>query len=73
MTWHTSQGTADLKSTFGASRHDLNVSTYQMCVLLLFNAADTLSYADIQDATQVRRITKKNTTRYYIYIYMLEV
>lgn len=54
VTWHTSQGNADLKSTFGASRHDLNVSTYQMCVLLLFNSSYTLSYADIQDATQVK-------------------
>lgn len=53
MTWHTSQGNADLKSTFGKNRHDLNVSTQQMCILLLFNSADTLSYADIQEATQV--------------------
>lgn len=54
MTWHTAQGNADLRATFGANRHDLNVSTQQMCILLLFNSADTLSYSDIQDATQVR-------------------
>lgn len=53
VTWHTSQGNADLKSTFGKNRHDLNVSTQQMCILLLFNHADTLSYAEIQEATQV--------------------
>lgn len=52
MTWHTSQGNADLKSTFGANRHDLNVSTHQMCILLLYNNADTLSYAEIAEATQ---------------------
>lgn len=53
MTWHTSQGNADLKSTFAKGRHELNVSTHQMCILLLFNQADVLSYAEIQDATQV--------------------
>lgn len=30
-------GTADLKATFGSAKHELNVSTYQMCILLLFN------------------------------------
>eukprot|EP00903_Cladosiphon_okamuranus_P018135 g16689.t1 len=53
VTWQTSQGNADLKSTFGKNRHDLNVSTQQMCILLLFNHADVLSYAEIQDATQI--------------------
>lgn len=52
VTWQTSQGNADLKSTFDGNRHDLNVSTYQMCILLLFNNADTLSYTEIQEATQ---------------------
>ena len=47
-------GTADLRATFGDDRrHELNVSTYQMCVLLLFNDADRLCYRDIADATGV--------------------
>ena len=46
-------GTADLKAKFKSRRHEINVSTYQMCVLLLFNAADTLSYTDIAAATEV--------------------
>ena len=29
------------------------MSTYQMCILLLFNEADRLSYGDIRDATQI--------------------
>ena len=44
---------ADLKATFGAKRHELNVSTYQMVVLLLFNSADRLSYHEIQAATAI--------------------
>ena len=46
--WH-----ADLKATFGSKRHELNVSTYQMVVLLLFNSADRLSYREIQAATAI--------------------
>lgn len=46
-------GTADLRATFAHSRHELNVSTYQMCILLLFNNADSLSYQEIQAATEI--------------------
>lgn len=34
-------------------KHELNVSTYQMAILMLFNEADNLSYADISEATQI--------------------
>ncbi len=44
---------ADMKATFGEKRHELNVSTYQMVILLLFNEADSLSYRDIQSATSI--------------------
>ncbi|KAG5059423.1 hypothetical protein JHK87_000452 [Glycine soja] len=47
-------GTADLKATFGkGQKHELNVSTYQMCVLMLFNKADRLSYKEIELATEI--------------------
>lgn len=42
-------GTADLKAAFGDKRHELNVSTHQMCVLLLFNEADSLAYGEIAE------------------------
>ncbi len=48
MCWH-----ADMKATFGEKRHELNVSTYQMVILLLFNEADRLSYSDILHATSI--------------------
>lgn len=42
-----------LQVNFATKRHELNVSTYQMCVLLLFNDAERLSYREILEATQI--------------------
>lgn len=42
-----------MKASFGEKRHELNVSTYQMVILLLFNEADSLSYRDILSATGI--------------------
>ncbi|KAJ0099957.1 hypothetical protein Patl1_21925 [Pistacia atlantica] len=54
LSWQTNMGTADLKATFGkGQKHELNVSTYQMCVLMLFNNADQLSYKEIEQATEI--------------------
>jgi len=53
LTWQTHMGNADLKATFASRKHEINVSTFQMCILLLFNAADSLSYADISEATKI--------------------
>ncbi|KAL5060875.1 hypothetical protein RYX36_032479 [Vicia faba] len=54
LTWQTNMGTADLKATFGkGQRHELHVSTYQMCVLMLFNDADRLSYNEIEQVTEI--------------------
>lgn len=39
----------DLKATFGDKRHELNVNTYQMCILMLFNEADSLSFREIRE------------------------
>ncbi|KAL5216336.1 hypothetical protein ABZP36_007737 [Zizania latifolia] len=53
LTWQTNMGNADIKATFRYRRHELNVSTYQMCVLMLFNSADGLTYSDIEQATAI--------------------
>ncbi|XP_022750656.1 cullin-3B-like isoform X3 [Durio zibethinus] len=54
LSWQTNMGTADLKATFGkGQKHELNVSTYQMCVLMLFNSADRLSYKETEQATAI--------------------
>lgn len=59
--WQPSMGTADIRATFRKSngktvRHDLNVSTYAMVVLLLFNDLpedESLSYSEIQARTMI--------------------
>ncbi|KAM7511343.1 hypothetical protein LguiB_010218 [Lonicera macranthoides] len=54
LSWQTNMGTADLKATFGkGKKHELNVSTYQMCILMLFNNADQLNYREIEQATEI--------------------
>uniref|UniRef100_A0A7S1SLI1 Cullin family profile domain-containing protein n=1 Tax=Tetraselmis chuii TaxID=63592 RepID=A0A7S1SLI1_9CHLO len=53
LSWQTNMGTADVKASFGAKKHELNVSTYQMCILTLFNDVDSMSYRDIQQATEI--------------------
>jgi cullin 3 len=54
LSWQTNMGTADLKAIFGkGQKHELNVSTYQMCVLMLFNNVDRLNYKEIEQATEI--------------------
>ncbi len=53
LVWQTNMGTADLRVDFGAKRHEINVSTYQMVVLLLFNDVDQLTYKEIAQATEI--------------------
>ncbi|KAL1172233.1 hypothetical protein V6Z11_A05G336100 [Gossypium hirsutum] len=44
----------DIKAIFGkGQKHELNVSTYQMCVLMLFNNADRLCYKEIEQGTAI--------------------
>jgi cullin 3 len=53
LTWQTNMGTGELKAQFGPKRHELSVSTYQMCILLLFNNIDTLSYKEVLESTEI--------------------
>ncbi|XP_039113870.1 cullin-3B-like [Dioscorea cayenensis subsp. rotundata] len=54
LSWQTNMGTADLKAIFGkGQKHELNVSTYQMCILMLFNSSDCLNYKEIEEATEI--------------------
>ncbi|KAM0936812.1 putative cullin protein, neddylation [Dioscorea sansibarensis] len=54
LSWQTNMGTADLKAMFGkGQKHELNVSTFQMCVLMLFNSSDCLGYKEIEEATEI--------------------
>ena len=57
LKWQTSTGGADLKACFGSGtdirRYEFMVSTYQMCILLLFNDVDVLTYEQIRSRTQI--------------------
>ncbi|KAL2552309.1 Cullin-3A [Forsythia ovata] len=53
LTWQTNMGTAVLSAKFGNAQKELSVSTYQMCILMLFNNVDCLSYKDIEQATEI--------------------
>jgi cullin 3 len=57
LSWQTSVGSAEVKATFGSGanlrRHELCVSTYQMCIMLLFNDNDTLTLGQIRTHTHI--------------------
>lgn len=56
LTWQPSYGTAEIRARFGNGDRvfDLyGVSAYSMCVLMLFNGSDSLTYKEIADRTKV--------------------
>jgi len=56
LTWQASLGSADVKVQFKNRAHELNVSTYGLVVLLLFEDSEEgeeLSLQDIKSATQI--------------------
>jgi len=58
LSWQSSTGSAEISATFGTEpgsyrRYDLCVSTYQMCILMLFNDKKTLTLGEIRSATRI--------------------
>ena len=57
LSWQTSGGTAEIHANFGVApkfrRHDLLVTTYQMCILMLFNENVTLTLQKIRSETHI--------------------
>jgi len=58
LSWQTSAGSAELKATFGSDpeklrRYVLGVSTYQMCIILLFNDETSLTLGQIRTKTHI--------------------
>ncbi|KAK5012889.1 hypothetical protein LTR16_004672 [Cryomyces antarcticus] len=65
LTWLANMGTADIRATFPkvpskngtiVRKHELNVSTYGMIVLLLFNdlpSGESLNFEDVQSRTNI--------------------
>ncbi|KAF9618913.1 hypothetical protein IFM89_002908 [Coptis chinensis] len=48
LEWMHSLGTCNVIGTLGQNTFELIVTTFQACLLLLFNTADRLSYSDIK-------------------------
>ncbi|OZJ05319.1 hypothetical protein BZG36_01568 [Bifiguratus adelaidae] len=64
LTWQPNMGTADVRAQFKAKRHELNVSTYGMVVLLLFNdlaEGECLTMTDIESHTGIQMADLKRT------------
>ncbi|KAJ6008125.1 hypothetical protein N7540_012101 [Penicillium herquei] len=63
LTWYATLGTADIRANFKRSsgkvqRYELNVSTYALIILLLFNDLEDgefLTYQDIENRTQIAK------------------
>ncbi|KDN52391.1 Cullin-domain-containing protein [Tilletiaria anomala UBC 951] len=56
LTWQANLGTADVRVTFKTRKHELNVSTYALMALLLFedlDAEESLTYTDIRTSTNI--------------------
>lgn len=59
--WQYNMGTADIKTNGFEKKYELNVSSYQMCILLLFNEQSSLTFGDIATATKIpQQELKKN-------------
>ncbi|KAL8006350.1 putative cullin protein, neddylation [Plasmopara halstedii] len=69
LTWMTNMGTVDVRATFmanvedGERRHELNVSTYQAVILLLFNQRSEWRFKELLELT---RIEVKDLKRHLI-------
>ncbi|EGO24838.1 hypothetical protein SERLADRAFT_449585 [Serpula lacrymans var. lacrymans S7.9] len=56
LTWQSSLGNADVRVTFKSRKHDLNVSTFALVILLLFEDLpdnEFLTYKEIKEATSI--------------------
>ncbi|KAI9061290.1 Cullin-domain-containing protein [Trametes sanguinea] len=62
LTWQPSLGNADVRVQFKSRKHDLNVSTFALVILLLFEDIlddQFLTYEEIKDATAIPDIELK--------------
>ncbi len=55
LTWQCNMGTVDVRAIGFKKKHEFNVSTYQMCILDLYNKNNEYTFQDILDETQIPR------------------
>jgi cullin 3 len=62
LAWQPGMGSVELAARFGTgSPYRISVPTFSACVLVLFNTADELSFADIARATEIEPRELKRT------------
>ncbi|CAH1757893.1 5416_t:CDS:10 [Entrophospora sp. SA101] len=67
LTWQSNMGNADIRATFKARKHEINVSTYQMVVLLMFNdLLDGEGESDIPETDLKRNLQSLACAKYKI-------
>lgn len=59
LEWATAQGTAEVTMHCAARRYELVVSTYQMCILQLFNDSETCTFGRIRAETGIPELELK--------------
>jgi cullin 3 len=57
--WKPSLGFADIKMSVGEAKHELQTSTFQMVILLLFNNTAQLTFGQLQQQTQISEMDLK--------------
>lgn len=53
LSWQANLGTAELICNFASGRKELLVHSYQMCILMLYNKVNVMSYKDIEQRTKI--------------------
>lgn len=63
LTWHPNHGTADVRVAFNARKHELNVSTLGLVILLLFENLDEGEELTVQDLKASTNMSDADLTR----------
>lgn len=67
LAWLTSCGTGEVKATFSeTAKHELAVSTYQMCILSLFNTVHYEAELSLMQITALTKIPNSELKRHLI-------
>jgi cullin 3 len=53
LAWYLHMGSVDVRATFNGVKRELTVSTYQACILELFNTKTSLSLHEIRSHTNI--------------------
>jgi len=53
LTWQHHLCNASVRGTFKKEKRDFGVSTYQMCILMMFNEIQTIHFTQIRDAVKI--------------------